>query len=106
MKKLLSGILAIVLLNACSWVDLTPAGKKVRVLSVSEVGTCKKLGKTRTMLKDKVAGIKRNADTVKEEMETLARNSAAAMNGDTVVPASEIKDGQQVFDVYRCVNPM
>jgi len=105
MKKLLSGMLIVVLLNACTWVELTPAGKKVRVLSESEVTGCKKLGKTHAMLKDKIAGFQRDSEKVKEEMETLARNSAAEMQGDTVVPASEIKDGEQVFDVYRCVNP-
>ena len=105
MKKLLTGILIVVMISACSWVKLTPSGEKVRVLSISEVGSCKKLGKTKTMLKDKIAGIKRNAAKVKKEMETLARNSAADMAGDTVVPVSEIKDGEQVFDVYRCVNP-
>lgn len=90
---------------SCAWVKLTPEGEKVRVLSISEVGSCKKLGKTTTTLKDKIAGMSRNKTKVEKEMQALARNSAADMGGDTVVPISEIQDGRQTFEVYKCINP-
>ncbi|MCP4993076.1 MAG: DUF4156 domain-containing protein [Gammaproteobacteria bacterium] len=89
--------------SSCSWVDLTKEGEKVRVLSVQEVSSCKELGKTTVSLLDRVAGIDRNREQVQSELETLARNSAADMQGDTVVPTSEIEDGKQVFAIYRCV---
>ena len=93
------------LLVSCTWVKLTPEGEKVRVLSIDEVASCKKLGKTTTSLKDKIAGMSRNEAKVQKEMQALARNSAADMGGDTVVPVSEVKDGRQTFEVYKCVNP-
>ncbi|MDH4325133.1 MAG: DUF4156 domain-containing protein [Betaproteobacteria bacterium] len=31
------------------------------------------------------------------------RNAAADMGADTIVPASNIVDGRQTFDVYRCL---
>ena len=93
------------LLTACTWVKLTPGGEKVRVLSVSEVGSCTKKGKTTVSLKADIAGFERNREKVQKELEALARNSAIDLNGDTVVPASEIENGKQVFDVYRCANP-
>ncbi|MGD8594340.1 MAG: DUF4156 domain-containing protein [Gammaproteobacteria bacterium] len=102
--KILS-LLVTVLIASCSWVKLTPEGEKVRVLSMNEVSSCKKLGKTTTNLKDKIAGIKRNEKKVQKEMQALARNSAADMGGDTVVPVSEIQEGKQTFEVYKCVNP-
>lgn len=102
--KILS-LLITVLIASCSWVKLTPEGEKVRVLSMNEVSSCKKLGKTTTNLKDKIAGIKRNEKKVQKEMQALARNSAADMGGDTVVPVSEIQEGKQTFEVYKCVNP-
>jgi len=105
MKKLLPILFLAFSLNACTWVDLTPAGEKVRVLSANEVQSCTKKGKTTVSVKAEIAGIERDQDKVKEELEILARNSAIDLNGDTVVPASEIKDGKQVFDVYRCINP-
>jgi prefoldin subunit 5 len=99
-------MLAVILsLGACTWVKLTPEGEKVRVLSMSEVSTCKKLGKTTTTLKDKIAGMSRKQAKVEKEMQALARNSAAGMGGDTVVPVTEVADGRQTFEVYKCINP-
>ena len=103
MKKWIVVLMAVSLVSACTWVKLTGEGEKVRVLSAEEAKNCKKLGKTRAMLKDKIAGVSRNSEKVRKELETLARNSAVDMGGDTVVPASEVEDGKQVFDVYRCV---
>lgn len=105
MKQLTILITIAFILTACTWVDLSPEGEKVRVLSASEVTSCKKLGKTIVSLKDKIAGFDRSEEKVQKELEALARNSAVDLKGDTVVSASEIKDGKQTFDVYRCVNP-
>jgi hypothetical protein len=98
-------VAAVLSLMACSWVKLTPGGEKVRVLSETEVSTCKKIGKTVVNVADSVAGLERKEHVVKENLEALARNAAPDMGGDTVVPASPIVDGKQTFDVYRCVGP-
>ena len=103
--KLFLAILVTISLQACTWVKVTPAGEKVRVLSAKEVGSCKELGITRNSLKDKIAGVNRKKDKVKKELETLAKNTAADMGGDTIVPKTEIEDGRQVFTVYKCINP-
>lgn len=92
-------------LMACSWVKLTPEGDKVRILSQAEVASCKMLGKTNVSVADKIAGLQRKDRVVQENLNVLARNAAADMKGDTVVPASPIEDGKQVFDVYRCIGP-
>lgn len=105
MKKCILIILLGITFTACTWVELTPEGEKVRLLSMSEVKSCKKIGKTIVSLKDKVAGFDRNKEKVQKELEALARNSAVDLNGDTVVKANEIKDGTQTFHVYRCINP-
>lgn len=106
MKKSVLVILFVgLMLPACTWVKLTPYGEKARVLSASEVQSCKKLGATTVSLKASIAGFERNAKKVKQELETLARNHAEDLNGDTVVPISEIANGMQTFAVYRCINP-
>ena len=102
MKKILLVLVSVMVFGACTWVKLTSEGEKVNVLTHAQVTNCKKLGKTRAMLKDKIAGISRNQEKVKLELETLARNSAVDMGGNAVVPVSEIADGKQVFDVYQC----
>ncbi|MFA5628237.1 MAG: DUF4156 domain-containing protein [Thiohalomonadaceae bacterium] len=99
------GLLLVVLglLSACTWVEPTAKGEKVRVLSAEEVTKCKKMGQTTVSLKAKLAGIERNPAKVQEELNILARNSAVELGGDSVVPISEVDNGQQVFAVYRCM---
>ncbi|MBD3670338.1 MAG: DUF4156 domain-containing protein [Gammaproteobacteria bacterium] len=104
MYKIVPLLLLAFTIQACTWVKLTPEAEKVRVLSATEVESCKTVGKTTVSLKADIAGIDRNQEKVKKELETLGRNHAADMGGDTIVPASEIKDGKQSFDVYRCIN--
>ena len=93
------------LLGACTWVPLTPEGQKVRVLEPGDVATCKLKGTTTVALKAKVAGIERSQEKVKLELETLARNAAPDLEGDTVVADSDVADGKQSYKVYKCVDP-
>lgn len=91
-------------LSACSWVELTPSGEKTRILTPMEVENCPKVGTTTVQTQDTVGGVVyRSADTVAKELETLARNAAEELGGDTVVPVSEVEDGQQTFAVYKCI---
>jgi len=98
-------VAAVLGLMACSWVKLTPEGEKVRVLSEAQVSACKNLGKTTANVADKVAGLPRKEHIVRENLQVLARNAAAEMGGDTIVPSTPIQQGKQSFDVYRCVGP-
>ena len=104
MKLKTLAIAATVAISACSQIKLTAEGEKVRVLDPDEVGTCKELGKTNTSVTDKII-VERPEDTIKQELRTLARNSAARMGGDTVVPLTVVDKGSQSFVVYKCVNP-
>jgi hypothetical protein len=84
-------------------VDVTAEGEKVRVLSSEEVATCKRVGKTTVKTASALAGLDRYADKVQAELNTLARNSAVALGGDTVVPIDSPVAGQQLYEVYRCI---
>ena len=90
------------LLSSCAWVELTPAAQQVRVVAASEASNCNKLGQTTASVTDNIGGVKRRDDIIQANLEKLARNSAAEMNGDAIAPASPVKDGRQTFDVYRC----
>lgn len=96
-------LIALLPLSACSWVTLTPAGEKARVLSEAEVVNCKRLGTTTVSTKEQVANIYRKEDVVAKELETLARNAAEELGGDTVVPLGTPVEGKQSFAVYRCI---
>ena len=103
MKQMLILASMVLALQACTWVKLSDEGKKVRVLGADEVTGCTKLGKASVSLKSKVAGFDRSRKKVQEELEMLGRNTAVELGGDTIVPVTPIKDGKQVFDVYRCI---
>lgn len=107
MKNLVILLAVGLIMSACTWVELSDEGKRIRIVGMADVATCKKIGTVNVALKDKIAGFDRDEDKVKRELENLARNTAADMegNGDSIVPAGPIKDGKQNFDVYKCVNP-
>lgn len=93
----------LVSLSACAWVETTPTGEKVRVLSKEEVRGCKHVGKTTVSTAGKIAGIARHPEKIQEELDILARNSAPDIGGDTVVPVGKPQEGKQVYEVYRCI---
>ncbi|HUS38990.1 MAG TPA: DUF4156 domain-containing protein [Pirellulales bacterium] len=104
MKPILCVIGAALLVSGCATLKLSEGGEKVRVLDPAEVSSCKNLGRTNASVTARVV-FDRPADAVAEELETVARNSAASMGGDTIVPLTVIEEGKQTFVVYKCVNP-
>jgi hypothetical protein len=100
-----AGILLVISLTlpGCQFVPLSPGGEKARVLSAAEVQQCRKIGNSTASTKADIVGIPRQETVIAEELSRLARNNAAAMGGDTVVPTSEIVEGRQLFDVYKCI---
>jgi hypothetical protein len=104
MKNTLILIAATLLLTSCSGIKLTTGGEKVRVLDPGEVNSCRKLGKTSNAVTARVV-VERPEEAVAKELRILARNSAAGMGGDTIVPLTVIENGQQTFEVFKCVNP-
>lgn len=102
MKHPVCVIAILVLLSGCSWVKLTPAGELVSVVQPDLVKNCEKIGQTESTVKETVGIFERSDKLVAEEMEMLARNSAARMGGDAIVVASPPDGGRQLFHVYQC----
>jgi len=90
------------IVGGCSFMDLTKEGEGVRIATADAVSACTGLGRTTASVVYEVASMPRQADAVKENIEVTARNSAASMGGDTIVPVSPIAEGKQTFEVYRC----
>jgi hypothetical protein len=86
--------------TGCAWVELTEDGRGVRI--ADSVEGCERLGRVTSTTRAKIAGMKRDDDRKAEELETLARNEAAALGADTLVPESAIVDGHRVWTAYRC----
>ena len=103
MRRILAGVCISVVLASCTWVTVTAKGEGVRfVQSLKTVESCKKLGLVNVKVVDQVI-FHRDADKVAGELVDLARNEAAMMNGDTIVPVSEIVDGRRRFAVFQCM---
>ncbi|WP_423895105.1 DUF4156 domain-containing protein [Candidatus Pelagadaptatus aseana] len=90
------------LVSACAWVDSKPGSEQVVMLDRFQAESCQRLGTTSTQTKDKLWLYERDQQTVRNELVALARNEAAAMGGNALVPEQEATDGQQQFIIYRC----
>jgi len=104
MRNIINLGLVLLFLSACTWVDLAPEAESVRIVEAVHVANCKMVGTTTVSVRSDVASFKRDAEKSKTELETLARNEAIRLKGDTLVAATEIQDGEQTFKVYKC-NP-
>ncbi len=93
------------LIGSCATVSLTTGGEKIRVLGPDEISSCRELGNTNTSVTATALGVPRPPETIAIELETIGRNSASNMKGDTIVPLTVINEGKQTFVVYKCVNP-
>ncbi len=74
----------------------------MRVAKEGEAAGCETKGRTHAQTTDRVLIFARSDPKIEQELESLARNEAALMGGDTIVPASAIEGGRQTFDVYLC----
>ncbi len=98
-------LLVAVLAAGCVFVQPTVEGKKVRVLAAHEVDRCRSLGTLTSQVADRVGAILRSREAVQDDVLVNAKNAAADLGGDTIVPTSEMEGGKQTFGVYRCLAP-
>ena len=106
-KKIVKAALVFsaIAVTGCATTSLTQGGEKIRTLQPDEVTSCKELGKSQASVTATALGLARPIETLTKELNDIARNSAANMGGDTIVPLTIIKEGQQTFIVYKCINP-
>lgn len=92
---------ALLLVAGCSYVQLSKEGTGVAQLAPEDAGHCKKVGTVTAQTREKVV-MKRKLDKVREELTVLARNEAAAIGANAIVPLGEIEQGSQRFQAYLC----
>jgi len=103
MRKTLLLLTPVLLLGACSWgIKLDSAAQSVHTAWNGDVSACRDLGKVTVSVMDRVGPVDRNQIKVSDELEVLARNSAAQMHADTIKPLGEPSDGSQAWGVYEC----
>jgi hypothetical protein len=88
-------------LGGCSFVQLTDAGSGVAQASAADVANCREVGTISSNTKSRVV-LERNSASVREELIVLARNQAAQLGANAIVPIGEPVDGTQSFRAYDC----
>lgn len=94
-------LIAAAALTACTWIKLTEAGAGVEQATADQVADCRKVGDVSASTQDRVI-VERGRGKVAEELIVLARNEAATLGGNAIVPKGPMVDGRQDFEAYRC----
>ncbi len=94
-------LLTTLVLTGCSFVQLSKAGAGVAQLDPQDVTNCKQVGVVTSRTRDRIV-MKRSADSVREELTVLARNEAAMLGGNAIVPIGIPEQGSQRFNAYLC----
>lgn len=104
--KLLRMLVAIgaaaLLTAACTFVQVDPEAEVVEVVTADAVEDCERVGRTRVQVADSVLIFNRSDDAIREDLDKLARNSAAEMGGNAVYLDGEVIEGRATYQVYRC----
>ncbi len=102
---LLAALCGAVLIAGCSYGIVPDAGSQgVRTAWNGNVSGCRDVGKVTVSVLSRVGPIDRNDIKVRDELEIMARNQAAQMRADTILPLGEPKDGEQSWEGYACGN--
>lgn len=96
---------AVLTMSGCALVELTRAGAGVRLASPEAVVTCTNLGRITASVVHEVGFLPRHPEAVEDNINVTARNRAAELGADTIVPVSKVQDGKQTFEIYRCLRP-
>lgn len=105
MSRLAITAVVTLVLGGCTWVELTDAGRDVRVVETKAEAAsedCERIGRISATTRERVMGMKRPDDTLREELAALARNEAARIGGNTIVALEAPSEGRQPFAVWRC----
>lgn len=90
-------------LSACTFVKMAPGAAQVQVVAQDKnMAACEKAGEIEVSVKDRLGPYQREEMSVRDELETLARNEAPALHADVIQPKGEPADGEQRFVAYRC----
>ena len=102
-RSILSTLLLILPLAACTWVPLQPEAKQVRVVPAGAAPAgCTRMGEVEVSVQHAVGFYDRDRLKVRDELETLARNKAPSVPANTLQPLGEPADGTQKFAAWNC----
>lgn len=92
---------SIALLTGCTFVQVTPEGADVIQASTADMAHCKDIGEVVSTTRSRVL-VARGDTKVRQELIDLARNQAAGIGANAIVPVGEPEAGMQKFRAYKC----
>ena len=85
----------------CASTDLTLQGSKVNVGEESDLKQCQMLGSTRLSLSPNHVRFM-GEERMQKQLTIEARNFAARIGGNMILPVKPIEEGKQSFKIYNC----
>ena len=89
------------LFSGCTFVELSDQGALVKQGTEEDVVNCELVAEVSSQTKDKIL-IDRSDTSVRGELTILARNKAAEMGANVIVPSATRDGGVQGFKAYLC----
>lgn len=105
MKAPLALLALPLLVSACTWVSVTDAGSAVTVADTVPDAACRRVGGVTATTRATLGGSARDEEKISEELHALARNEAANLGANVVVPTSGIVSGRREYDAFLCPEP-
>jgi hypothetical protein len=101
---IMSLIAAATFAGGCTWVTPSPetVGKKIAVVDGVEVAHCRLMARADLSVPDKLGTLQRLPEDMQNDLQTMAKNQAAAAGDDTVAPLSTQAGGKQTWGLYLC----
>ncbi len=93
--------ISIALLAGCTFVQVTPEGADVIQASTADMAHCTDVGEVVSTTRSRVL-IARGDTKVRQELIDLARNQAAGIGANAIVPVGDPENGMQTFRAYKC----
>ena len=99
--KSISVAALVLLFSGCSFVKVSDEGAQVAQANPADVVNCREIGDVDSKTTARVL-FNRNKTSVQQELIDLARDQAAKLGANAIVPVGEPVDGQQTFKAYAC----
>ena len=92
------------LAGGCTWVTPSPetVGNKIAVVDGVDVAHCRLMARADLSVPDKLGTLQRLPEDMQNDLQTVARNQAAAASDDTVAPLTTQVGGKQTWGLYLC----
>jgi hypothetical protein len=94
--------LLVLFLGACAGSGGVPPGETVRIVTAEQLTDCRNVGSVHVSVIDKLQQLQKIEGGVANELLRLAKQSAEQLGGNAIVEMTNITDGSQSFEAFRC----